>query len=82
MCVCACVRMRECVCRGRGTLSDVISECDEMSQAFPTMLVYSNIVGRLALLSLNTKKSSFHWSLISLVWVHPDVSCHHGYTGV
>ena len=37
------------------------SECDEMSQAFPTMLVYSKIVGRLALLSLNTKKSSFHW---------------------
>ena len=47
------------MCRGRDTLSD-ISECDEMSQAFPTMLVYSNIVGRLALLSLNTK-------LISLV---------------
>ena len=58
------MRMTECVCRGRDTLSD-ISECDEMSQAFPTMLVYSNIVGRLALLSLNTKAHfiglSFHW---------------------
>ena len=41
VCVCVCVRMRVCVCRGRDTLSD-ISECDEMSQAFPTMLVYSN----------------------------------------
>ena len=67
VCMCVCVHMRECVCayesvcvcRGRDTFSD-ISECDEMSQAFPTMLAYSNIVGRLALLSLNTK-------LISLV---------------
>ena len=43
MCVYVCVRMRECVCvcRGRDTLSD-ISECNEMSQTFPTMLVYSN----------------------------------------
>ena len=71
--MCVCVRMTECVCRGRDTLSD-ISECGEMSQAFPSKLVYSNMVGRLALLSLNTK-------LISLVWVHLDVSCHHGYTG-
>ena len=54
VCVCACVRMRVCVCvcRGRDTLSD-ISECDEMSQAFPTMLVYSNIVGTLITLNLS-----------------------------
>ena len=43
VCVCVCVcAMRECVCRGRDTLSD-ISECDEMSQAFPTMLVYRSV---------------------------------------
>ena len=59
MCVCVCAYESVCVHACVDTLSD-ISEGDEMSQAFPTMLAYSNIVGRLALLSLNTK-------LISLV---------------
>ena len=78
--MCVCVRMRECVCVEGEILSLTsvnVMRCPRLSP----LLVYSNMVGRPALLSLNTKKSSFHWSLISLVWVHPDVSCHHGYTG-
>ena len=66
MCVCACVRMSVCACMHSGILSLTsvsVMRCLRLSP----LLAYSNIVGRLALLSLNTKQSSFHWSLISLI---------------